>query len=98
MGSDAYGPLLLWGETQNSAMLDVETLKKLPIQLGHAITGRVAPHELHIEAAADGSAFTLWCRKQHTEEPSRFRVLRIEAGSSDSEDRTLIAEAVLCER
>jgi hypothetical protein len=33
---------------------------------------------MRIEAAADGSAFTMWSRKQHTDEPSKFAVLRIE--------------------
>ena len=80
LGSGSYGPILVWGETKSSALLDLDTLKKVAIPLGEMVSGRVSPHELRIEAAPDGSAFAFWSRRQHTDEPSKFTVMRLDGG------------------
>src|SRR4029077_17724935 len=70
LGSSSHGPLLLWGETRNNALVDIDTFKKtLEIRNNQELSGNVSLHMLHIEAAPDGSAFTYWNRRQHGEEP-----------------------------
>jgi serine protease Do len=75
MGSQSAGPLLLSGPA-GAALIDLDTLKKMSIVLDREIYAEVALHVMQIEAAPDGSAFTRWWRRQHTEEPSRFGLLR----------------------
>lgn len=75
LGSQSAGPLLLWAPVDHTALIGLDTLKKLAVPL--KILGRVDPHGLEVEACPDGSAFTVWFRRQHTDEPSRFGLFRL---------------------
>jgi serine protease Do len=75
MGSQSAGPLLLSGP-DGAALIDLDTLKKMNIPLDKEINAELEVHVRQIEAAPDGSAFTCWWRRSHTEEPSRFGLLR----------------------
>jgi RNA polymerase sigma factor (sigma-70 family) len=76
LGSSSFGPLLLWGPLYDSALIDLDSLKKIEVK-GLKIEGNTTRNGLEIEAAADGTAFTTWNRLLPGEHPSEFRVFRL---------------------
>lgn len=76
LGSASSGPLLLWGPLYDTALVDLDTLKKVEVR-DLRIPGNLDTHGLMIEASPDGSAFISWNRRQRGEDPAQFRLLRI---------------------
>ena len=68
----------MWGEQRNSALLDLDTLKKIAIPLGDSVSGRVAPHEPESRPLRTAARSPCGAWKQHTDEPSKFTVLRLD--------------------
>ena len=63
VGNNSTGPLLLWGEQNGGALINLATLKKSPLAAANS-PGGGRPYVVHVEAAPDGSAFTFWPRRQ----------------------------------